>query len=86
MKAIERYRLSLPAEPRKRASAVVVAFAANALVALAKSLAGVTIAGERTQTELAYVLRDVEQRLRRNDAVGLAFLTLSSPEEEEVRV
>src|SRR5206468_2578639 len=40
MKAIERYRLNLPAhERRKRGSAVVVAFAANALVALAKSVA-----------------------------------------------
>ena len=48
-------------------------------------LAGVTIAGERSQTELAQVLRDVEQRLRRNDAIGLAFLTLASPEEEEAR-
>jgi len=47
-------------------------------------LAGVVIAGERTQTELAQMLRNLEQRLRGHDSIGIAFLTLGSPEDEDV--
>jgi hypothetical protein len=45
-------------------------------------VAGVVIAGQRKQTELAYVLRDLEQRLGQHDFIGLALLTLGSREDD----
>jgi len=47
--------------------------------------AGVTIAGEHTQTELAYILRDLEHRLVKNTYVGIAILSLATPDEEDAR-
>jgi cation diffusion facilitator family transporter len=48
-------------------------------------VAGVSIAGDHTQTELAYVLRDLEHRIMDHKNVGLAILTLATPDEEDVR-
>jgi len=31
------------------------------------------------------VLRDIEQRLRRHESIGIAVLTLASPDEEDAR-
>jgi hypothetical protein len=45
----------------------------------------VTIAGERNQAELAYILRDLEHRRMQNTFVGIAILTLSTPEEQDAR-
>jgi divalent metal cation (Fe/Co/Zn/Cd) transporter len=47
--------------------------------------AGVTIAGEHTQTELAYILRDLEHRMVKNTYVGIAILSLATPDEEDAR-
>ena len=46
--------------------------------------AHVGIAGERTQAELAHVLRALEQGIMTNKHVGQAFLTLATPEEEDL--
>jgi hypothetical protein len=44
-------------------------------------MAGVEIAGSHTQAELAVVLRVIEQRIKQHPAVGLAFLSLATPDE-----
>jgi cation diffusion facilitator family transporter len=44
-------------------------------------VAGVIIAGERTQSELASVLRALEQRIRQHDSIGAVILTLANPAE-----
>lgn len=47
--------------------------------------AGVGLAGEHTQAELACLLRDLERRIMAHQNIGLAILTLGAPDEEEVR-
>jgi cation diffusion facilitator family transporter len=47
-------------------------------------VAGVGIAGERTQVELACLLRDIEQRIMNHRNIGLAILTLGAPDEEDI--
>jgi len=46
--------------------------------------ARVAIAGDHTQTELAHVLRELEQRIEAHDNVGRAMLSLSLPEEPDL--
>ena len=46
-------------------------------------VAGVTIAGEHTQTDLSYVLRRLEERIATHEAIGLVILTLATPDEED---
>ena len=47
-------------------------------------LAGVGIAGDHTQAELATILRDLERRVMQHKYVGLAILTLATPEDADL--
>ncbi len=47
-------------------------------------VAGVELAGERTQSEAAILLRQLEKRIaEENEDVGLVLLTLAAPDEED---
>ena len=46
--------------------------------------ARVSIAGDYTQTQLAYVLRRLEQQIEAHKNVGRAMLTLATPEDEDL--
>jgi len=46
--------------------------------------AHVGISGERSQAELAYTLRALEQGIMANKHVGQAILTLATPQEEDL--
>jgi cation diffusion facilitator family transporter len=47
-------------------------------------IAGVAINGERSQAELATVLRELERRMMEHKYVGLAILTLATPDEADI--
>lgn len=48
-------------------------------------LAGVVLAGDRSQSELAYTLRKLERRIMKHDYIGLAMLSLATPEEDAAK-
>ena len=45
-------------------------------------IAGVSIAGEHTQTELAGILRELEKRIMERRFIGMAVLTLATPDHD----
>jgi hypothetical protein len=44
-------------------------------------IASVALAGDHTQAELAALMRDLERRLMKHQYVGLAVLTLATPDD-----
>ena len=49
-------------------------------------IAGVALKNERTQAELAYALRKIESNLKEHKFIGMAFLSLATPDEDDVKL